>query len=454
MNEKNLILDYNEKPKKKGQWFFLSFQHVFAMFSATVLVPLLTGLPISTALFASGVGTLIYILCTKGKVPIYLGSSFAYISYIGTAAISHMEGDLKVIDSFGPALTGLVAVGLIYCLVALIIKFVGVNWLNKLLPPVVIGPMIMVIGLGLASSAVNNTGIVAGGDWRNIVVAVATLLFIAFLSIKGKGFIKVVPFLLGIIGGYAIALALNWVGDTRIMDFTALEAVAKNPAQWFALPKFILLGWEDKDLGLGISMTKISLGAVLTVIPLAFATICEHIGDHKVLGQITGKDYISNPGLHRTLLGDGIATAFAGLIGGPANTSYGENTSVVGMTKVGSVWVTGGAAVIAILLSFCNIFTTFIATIPGAVMGGVCLILYGFIAANGLKVLIDSKVDFSKTRNLIIVSVMAVIGLGGAAIQITEQATLSGMALAMIFGVILNLILPKEKEETQEEKTE
>ena len=454
MNEKNLILDYNEKPKKKGQWFFLSFQHVFAMFSATVLVPLLTGLPISTALFASGVGTLIYILCTKGKVPIYLGSSFAYIAYIGTAAISHEElinGEtVKVIDSFGPALTGLVAVGLIYCLVALIIKFVGVNWLNKLLPPVVIGPMIMVIGLGLAGSAVNNTGIVAGGDWRNIVVAVATLLFIAFLSIKGKGFIKVVPFLLGIIGGYAVALALNWVGDTRIMDFTALEAVAKDPSQWFALPKFILLGWEDKDLGLGISMTKISLGAVLTVIPLAFATICEHIGDHKVLGQITGKDYISNPGLHRTLLGDGIATAFAGLIGGPANTSYGENTSVVGMTKVGSVWVTGGAAVIAILLSFCNIFTTFIATIPNAVMGGVCLILYGFIAANGLKVLIDSKVDFSKTRNLIIVSVMAVIGLGGAAIQITEQATLSGMALSMIFGVVLNLILPKEKEEKTE----
>ncbi len=448
MSEKNLILDYNEKPSKISEWFFLSFQHVFAMFSATVLVPLLTGLPISTALFASGVGTLIYILCTKGKVPIYLGSSFAYISYIGAAAAKNGFG---MITSYGPALTGLVAVGVIYVIVALIIKYVGVNWLNKLLPPVVIGPMIMVIGLGLSSSAVNNTGIVAGGDWRAMVVAIATLLFIAFLSIKGKGFIKIIPFLLGIIGGYIVAICLNWIGDEQLINFEPLIEVIKDPSQWFTLPKFIFLGWKDADLGAGVSMAKVSFSAVLTVIPLAFATICEHIGDHKVLGQITNRDYISEPGLHRTLMGDGIATAFAGFIGGPANTSYGENTSVVGMTKIGSVWVTGGAAVIAIALSFFNVFTTFIATIPNAVMGGVCLILYGFIAANGLKVIIEEKVDMTKTRNLIIVSVMLVIGLGGAAIKLTSAATLSGMALAMIFGVVLNLILPKEKEETSEE---
>ena len=451
MSEKNLILDYNEKPEKLSQWFFLSFQHVFAMFSATVLVPLLTGLPISTALFASGVGTLIYILCTKGRVPIYLGSSFAYISYIGAAAAKNGFG---MITSYGPALTGLVAVGIIYVIVALIIKYVGVNWLNKLLPPVVIGPMIMVIGLGLSSSAVNNTGIVAGGDWRAMIVAIATLLFIAFLSIKGKGFIKIIPFLLGIVGGYIVAICLNWIGDKPLINFEPLIEVIKDPSKWFALPKFIFLGWKDAELGAGVSMAKVSFSAVLTVIPLAFATICEHIGDHKVLGKITNRDYISEPGLHRTLMGDGIATAFAGLIGGPANTSYGENTSVVGMTKIGSVWVTGGAAVIAIALSFFNVFTTFIATIPNAVMGGVCLILYGFIAANGLKVIIDEKVDMTKTRNLIIVSVMLVIGLGGAAIKLTDAASLSGMALAMIFGVILNLILPKEQEETFEEKAE
>lgn len=449
MSEKNLILDYNEKPSKISQWFFLSFQHVFAMFSATVLVPLLTGLPISTALFASGVGTLIYILCTKGKVPIYLGSSFAYITYIGAAAA---KNGLGMVTSYGPALTGLVAVGVIYVIVALIIKYVGVNWLNKLLPPVVIGPMIMVIGLGLSSSAINNTGIVAGGDWRAMVVAVATLLLIAFLAIKGKGFIKIIPFLLGIVGGYVVAVCLNWIGDTKLINFEPLIEVIKDPAQWFTLPKFIFLGWKDTEIGAGISMAKVSFSAVLTVIPLAFATICEHIGDHKVLGKITNRDYISEPGLHRTLMGDGIATAFAGLIGGPANTSYGENTSVVGMTKIGSVWVTGGAAVVAIALSFFNVFTTFIATIPNAVMGGVCLILYGFIAANGLKVIIDEKVDMTKTRNLIIVSVMLVVGLGGAAIKLTDAASLSGMALAMIFGVILNLILPKE--ETSEETAE
>lgn len=191
---------------------------------------------------------------------------------------------------------------------------------------------------------------------------------------------------------------------------------------------------------------KINFSAAIAVIPLAFVTICEHIGDHEVLGSITGKDYLEDPGLHRTLLGDGIATAFAGLIGGPANTSYGENTSVVGMTKIGSVWVTGGAAVIAILLSFCNIFTTLIASIPGAVMGGVCLILYGFIAANGLRTLVDAKVDMTKSRNLIIISVMLVIGIGGGALRITQDIQFSGMALATIFGVLLNTFLPKEVE--------
>lgn len=446
MKQNNLILDYNEKPAKKSQWFFLSFQHVFAMFSATVLVPLLTGLPISTALFASGVGTLIYILCTKGKVPIYLGSSFAYISYIQTVLASTV---LTGNPSYGPALTGLVAVGLIYVIVALVIKFVGVKWIHKLLPPVVIGPMIMVIGLGLAGSAVGNTGLVVGGDWRSMVVAVLTVIIVGIIAIRGKGFLKIIPFLIGIIAGYIIALALNWIGDTRLIDFTELGNVIKDPKQWFALPRFIFLGWKDAELGAGISMAKVSFAAVISVIPLSFVTISEHIGDHEVLGSITGKNYLEEPGLHRTLMGDGIATAFAGLIGGPANTSYGENTSVVGMTKVGSVWVTGGAAVIAILLSFCNVFTTFIATIPGAVMGGVCLILYGFIASNGLKVMFDKKVDLTKTRNIVIISVMLVIGLGGAAIKITDLSSLTGMALSMIFGIILNLILPKEKEENE-----
>lgn len=437
----NLILDAKDRPTT-GKWILLSFQHVFAMFSATVLVPLLTGLPISAALFASGCGTLIYILCTKARVPIYLGSSFAYIAYIN-AAISQVGGGV------GAALTGLVVVGLVYIIIALIIKFAGVNWLNKLLPPVIVGPMIIVIGLGLASNAVSNAGMVEGGDWRKIVVGLITMLIIAFTSIKGKGFFKIIPFMVGIIGGYLSAVLLGLIpnGDLgSIVNFQPVLDVLKSPKDWFSLPQLTFLGSSDKELFGGLNVVKVNFSAALSVIPLTFATICEHIGDHKVLGKITGKDYTTDPGLHRTILGDGVATLFAGLVGGPANTSYGENTSVVGMTKIGSVWVTGGAAVIAILLSFVNVVSTLIASIPGCVMGGVCLILYGFIASNGLKTMIDSKVDLTKTRNLIIVCVMLVIGLGGATIQF-GSFSFSGMALSAIFGIILNAILPKEESE-------
>lgn len=438
-----MLLGANDRPKT-GKWIALSFQHVFAMFSATVLVPMLTGLPISVALFSSGIGTLIYILCTKKKVPIYLGSSFAYITYIISA--STMVG-----GGIGAAMTGILVVGLIYMIVSLIIALVGSNWLNKLLPPVVVGPMIMVIGLGLASTACQSAGLtVTSGalqDWRVIVVALATMFITACVSIKAKGFLKVIPFLIGICGGYILAVVLGFIpfqGYGALIDFSELKEVILTPSKWFALPEFKILGWKDQELGAGISMVKLNFAAALNVIPLAFVTMCEHIGDHKVLGSITGEDYIKDPGLHRTLLGDGVATAFAALIGGPANTSYGENTSVVGITKIGSVWVTGLSAIIAVLLSFFNVFTTFISTIPGAVMGGVCLILYGFIASNGLKTLIDSKVDMTKTRNLIIISVMLVIGIGGATISY-GIVTFSGMALAAIVGIILDKTLPRNE---------
>lgn len=450
MSEK-LLLGASDRPKT-GKWIALSFQHVFAMFSATVLVPMLTGLPISVALFSSGAGTLIYILCTKHKVPIYLGSSFAYISYIISA--------YEMTGGYGAALTGLLIAGLIYMVVSLIITFVGSDWLNKLLPPVIVGPMIMVIGLGLSATACSSAGLIpeAGKiqDWRVIVVALLTVFITAFVSIKSKGFLKVIPFLIGIVSGYLLAVGLGFIpfeGYGHIIDFTELAEVIKTPSKWFAIPSFQILGWKDQELGAGISMVKINFAAAISVIPLAFVTMCEHIGDHKVLGQITGKDYIKDPGINRTLLGDGLATAFAALIGGPANTSYGENTSVVGISKVGSVWVTGGAAVIAIILSFFNVFTTFISTIPGAVMGGVCLILYGFICANGLKTLIDAKVDMKDTRNLIIVSVMLVIGIGGATISY-GSFSFSGMALAAIVGIILDKTLPKNKKEESSSQDE
>lgn len=456
--EQNLnSLDPRYKPSK-GRLFLLSFQHVFAMFSATVLVPMITGLPISVALFASGVGTLIYILCTNAKVPIYLGSSFAYIDYILAVSVytTLSNGD-KVITSYGPALTGLVFVGIIYILVALAIKVFGTKWLSKLLPPIVIGPMIMVIGLGLSGTAISNTGLVLKGDWRAVVVAFSTLLIVAFTAILSKGFFKVIPFLIGIIGGYLIAVILNFIpnGSHVLIDFSALKEVVTHPSKWFSLPGFTLIGWKDQELFAGITMYKVNFGALITVVPLAFATICEHIGDHEVLGKITNKDYINDPGLSKTLMGDGVATAFAGLIGAPANTSYGENTSVVGMTKVGSVWVTGLAAVLAICLSFCNIFTTLISTIPAAVMGGVCLILYGFIASNGLKTIIDAKLDLTSVRNLIIISVMLIVGIGGAAIYNgVGMKIFTSVALSALIGVVLNLILPHEKEEKKAKEPE
>lgn len=450
----NYLLDARKKPKN-GKLVLLSIQHVFAMFGATVLVPMLTGLPISVALFSSGIGTLIYILCTKARVPIYLGSSFAYIAYIN-GAIASTGGSL------GAALTGMVIVGLIYCLIALIIKFAGIAWLNKLLPPIIVGPMIMVIGLGLSSSAIENIGFIEptvenlsnvnpfAGDWRSILVALATMLSIGFVAIKAKGFLKVIPFLIGIVFGYILAIIIGFIPNGNygsLVDLSPIKDVLTHPAEWFKIPSFKFLGWKDAQLGLGVEMVKINFAAAISVIPLAFATICEHIGDHKVLGQITGHDYIAEPGLHRTLLGDGLATTFAGFVGGPANTSYGENTSVVGITKIGSVWVTGGAAVLAIILSFINVFTTIISTIPNCVMGGICLILYGFIASNGLKTLKDSNVNLTSTRNLIIISVMLIIGIGGATLTF-GSFNFTGMALTAIVGILLNFILPKEKEET------
>ncbi len=439
MNEK-MILGVSEKPKT-WKWLALSFQHVFAMFGATILVPLLTGLPISVALFASGAGTLIYILCTNAKVPVYLGSSFAYILVV--ASVSGFSTD-PTTANYASALTGLFVVGMIYALISVIIKLVGKRWIEIALPPVVIGPMIMIIGLGLSSVAISNAGL-NGGSWKDMVTAAVALAVVVVVALKGKGFVKIVPFLIGIVGGYIIASILG------IVDFTAFTDVITSPKDWFRIPSFMFLGWKDGSatvLGTEITFYKANLAAVLTIAPLAFVTAAEHIGDHAVLSKIVGKDFLKDPGLDKTLLGDGLATSFAALIGGPANTTYGENTSVVGMTRVASVYVTGGAAVIAIVLSFFNVFTSLISTIPASVMGGISIILYGFIASNGLKVLIDNKVNMFDLRNLIIVATMLVIGLGGAVISIgTFQ--IYDMSFAAVVGILLNFILPRTKVEKE-----
>ncbi len=433
MEEKKMTLDVNEKPPI-AKWIILAIQHVFAMFGATILVPILvnsaageTVLTIPVALVTSGIGTLIYILCTKGKSPVYLGSSFAFIAPIAAA---YLKGGVS------GAMTGIMVVGLIYIIVAIVIKLIGKNWIDKLLPPVVIGPMIMIIGLGLAPSAVSQIGLTSGAelDWKILLVAVVSFLVTAIVMTRAKGFLKVIPFLVGIISGYVLSIILGMV------DFTAVAE-----ASFFSVPKFIIPFVNYAP----------NFSALITIAPIALVTLCEHIGDHTSLSNIIGKDLLKDPGLDRTILGDGIATFVAGVLGGPANTTYGENTSVVGMTKVASVWVIGLAAIIAIIIGFLGKFTALVSTIPNAVLGGVSLLLYGFIAVNGLKVLIKNQIDFEKTKNIVVASTMLVLGLGGASISIISgdlSITISGMSLAAIIGIILNLILPDEKEEANVDK--
>ena len=420
----DLLLDVDQRPSA-GKGILLSFQHVFAMFGATILVPLILGMPVSVALFASGVGTLIYMIATGFRVPVYLGSSFAFITAM-SLAMKELGGDVSA------AQTGVILTGFIYVLVAASVRFAGTKWIDKLLPPIIIGPMIIVIGLGLAGSAVTNAGLVADGNWKNALVAVVTFLIAAFINTKGKGFLRIIPFLFAIIGGYLFALTLGLVDFTPVLK-----------ADWFEIPGFYLpfsTGGAFKEYNLYFGPETIA------ILPIAIVTISEHIGDHTVLGQICGRQFLKEPGLHRTLLGDGIATSVSAFLGGPANTTYGENTGVIGMTRIASVSVIRNAAFIAIALSFLGKFTALISTIPNAVLGGMSILLYGVIASNGLKVLIKERVDFGQMRNLIIASAMLVLGLGGAILKL-GPVTLSGTALSAMTGIILNLILPYENKD-------
>lgn len=425
MKNSKMLLDVNDKPPLL-KWLLLSLQHVFAMFGATILVPILVNkaagsevLSIPVALISSGIGTLIYIVCTKGKSPVYLGSSFAFITPMIVAfAKSGKES----------VFTGIMAVGLVYVLVALIIKAIGKKWINKLLPPIVVGPMIMIIGLSLAPTAIEEIGLnLEKIPWKNIVVALISFLTTGILAVRGKGFLKVIPFLLGMVAGYISSIILGMVNLKEVFE-----------TSFIAVPNFYI----------PFVHYKLNFSALLTIAPIALVTISEHIGDHKVLSETIGKDLIINPGLDNTLLGDGIATFTAGLIGGPANTTYGENTSVVGMTKVASVWVIGLAAIIAIIFGFLGQLTAIISSIPSPVLGGVSILLYGFISVNGLKILIQNKVDFENTKNVIVASSMLVLGLGGAAISIITKnisVSISGMSLAALVGILLNLFIKERK---------
>jgi len=394
----------------KHRLFILALQHMFAMFGSTVLVPALTGLNPAVALFTSGLGTLFFHLITGGKVPAYLGSSFAFIAPIIAAQ-----------NQFGRdgAMLGIMTVGLVYALMSLVIRLLGTEFFRKLLPPVVVGPVIITIGLGLAPTAKDMAS-------EHLLVAFITLAIAVGVSVFAKGIIKVIPILLGIIGGYTFAAFLGLVDFAPVME-----------ASWFALPKFAL------------PTVSGNLRAISLVAPIALVTMVEHLGDVVAISSTVKKDFIEEPGLHRTLLGDGIATLVAGLFGGPPNTTYGENVGVLALTKVYNPMIIQLTAVIVILSSFIQKVGVLIQTIPTAVMGGIVFLLFGMIASIGLRTLVENEVDLSKNRNLVIVSVTLVVGISNLSLSFAGLE-FGGMGLAAIVGIVMNLILPEiEKEENE-----
>ena len=428
----NDMFGVNEKPPLL-RWIPLSFQHVFAMFGATVLVPLLTGFNPSTALFTAGTGTLIYILCTGAKVPAFLGSSFAFIPAL-----------ITISEAYGRAyaLGGAICAGLFYAIVAGIIKVSGKSWLDKALPPVVIGSVIIVIGLNLAPTAMNSA-MYNNGEYSLVYlsIAIVTLAIAIIATIFLKGFFNTIAILIGLVGGYLFTLIMGcFFPAYKLIDFSAVAN-----AKWFGLP-FLQIDSTGKAFWLA---PKFNLVAILTFVIVSLATICEHLGDTLVTSRVVGKDFYKDPGLHRTLLGDGPATAWAAVWGGPPNTTYGENIGVMAITKVYSVWVIGGAAVIALILSFFQKFGALIQTIPNPVMGGISMLLYGLIASSGLRTIVESGVDYQDKRNLTISSVIMVIGIGGGILQFkignSFNFSLGGVALATLVGILLNLVIPKDK---------
>lgn len=422
----------------KGKMVILGIQHVFAMFGSTVLVPILTGIDPSLALLCAGLGTLLFHLITGRKVPAFLGSSFAFIYAIQTVAGSYgAMGTPGYQEGLQYACGGIVVAGALYVVLALLVKLFGADRIRSFFPPVVTGPMVMIIGLMLAPTAINNittannVALTGSSLWLNWLVALVTILTMFIVSLYCKGFFKLVPILFGIAAGYITSLIITWCGHPMV-DLTTVQQDS-----WVAMPKFML--------------PKFAVGPILSVAPLSIVTFVEHIGDMQANGSVVGKDFFKDPGLHRTLLGDGLATMLAGAIGGPANTTYSENTGVLAATKNYNPVTLEIAAVFAILMAFIGKFSGFLNSLPPAVMGGVSIILFGMIAAVGLRTLVENQVDFKNSRNLMIVAVMLVLGLGGAALNfsftykgVPGEIALSGAALAAVVGIILNKAMPEK----------
>ena len=412
----------------------LGLQHMFAMFGATVLVPILVngyfngeGLSVQVTLFFAGIGTLFFHCCTKLKVPAFLGSSFAYLGgfYTVSQLNTGIYADMTMGEKLPYACGGIVVAGLMYLILALIVKLVGVKRVMHFLPPIVTGPIIICIGLSLAPSAVSN----ASTNW---ILAFVALAVVVIFNIWGKGMMKIIPILLGVVISYGLALAMNAMGITNADGSAILDFSAAASASFVGMPDFV--------------MCKFDLTAILVMAPIALASMMEHVDDMSAISATVGEDFIADPGLHRTLIGDGLATSLSAIFGGPANTTYGENTGVLELSRVHDPRVIRLAAVFAVILSFIPKVADLIGSMPAAIVGGISFILYGMISAIGVRNIVENKVDFTKSRNLIIAAVILVCGLGfsnGLTFNIGgASVTLTSLAIAAIAGIVLNAILP------------
>jgi len=406
---KQRVIQVDERPPL-AQSLPLSFQHLFAMFGSTVLVPILFHVDPATILLMNGIGTLLYLFITKGKIPAYLGSSFAFISPV-TAVLAD--------KGYSYALGGFIAVGIVFIIIALVIRFVGIGWLNVIFPPAAMGAIVAVIGLELIPTAAGMAGMISDGtaNWhlntRDLTVSILTLVITIIGWVMFRGLLKIIPILIGIVAGYIIAAIAG------IIDFSSVRE-----AHWISLPHFYSPHFD--------------IGSIITILPAAFVVLAEHIGHLVVTGNIVGKNLTKEPGIGRSVLGNGISTIISGFVGSTPNTTYGENIGVLAITRVYSTWVIGGAAIFAILLSFIGKLAALISAIPQPVMGGVSLLLYGVIAVSGLRMLVEAKIDYSRSQNLILTCIVLVIGLSGTSINI-GKVSLSGMGLATIVAIILSL---------------
>ena len=430
--ENKLAAIYDARQLGRGRMLLLGFQHMFAMFGATILVPTLTGLSISATLLFAGLGTIVFHLLTKMKVPAFLGSSFAFIGGYATVVVMGQELGMTQAQSLPYACLGVFAAGLLYYVLASLVAVFGVHKIMKFFPPVVTGPIIIAIGLILAGSALNNCQ-------QNWWIAVSAIVIIVVCNIWGKGMIKIVPILLGVLGSYILAACFGQLEPEKVQ-------ILKDAA-WFGVP----FKMEDTVFAIFKNPNwSFMLTAIIAVVPIAFATMIEHIGDICAIGSTTNRNYLEDPGLHRTLFGDGTATMLASLFGAPANTTYGENTGVLNLTRVFDPRVVRIAAVLAIIFSFSPKFAALIGAMPSATIGGVSLILYGMISSVGVRTLVENRVDLTISRNLIIVALILTFAIGvsygceGGAIKIGSIA-FSGLAIAALLGIIINAILPSEK---------